>query len=138
MDKEKTSVKSNKSIDSKKEKSQEKKSNDKNDKKSNDKNEKTTVKNPDKLDIAKGQSTSKVKNDVKLDSNSHIVDLKDVGDKLSEIGSSMSKSEKNLQDQCECCFEKKSTIFCNQCSKIFCSKCDKQIHEIPLNKQHNR
>jgi len=48
------------------------------------------------------------------------------------------KLDNSKTDPCECCFNGQGVTFCNQCTKIFCIKCDKQIHDIPLNKHHER
>jgi len=66
--------------------------------------------------------------------NENFLDLNSLGN----VKSNFDKTVQSKSDPCECCFNGQGVTFCNQCTKIFCIKCDKQIHDIPLNKHHER
>ena len=71
-----------------------------------------------------------------IDSSNKILDLNASNNKFS--GRSPHESARSLNEVCECCFKDLAVMFCQQCTKLLCLKCDKQMHDIPLNRHHQR
>jgi len=48
------------------------------------------------------------------------------------------KQYHTTDEKCEGCYENDGQCFCLNCEKIYCKFCENHIHNVPVNRSHER